>query len=101
MTRFPVRLRPRASASGRALLTTLSLLGTLPAAAADTPALVTAAENGDRQQALALLESHVDLTAPSPDGTTALHFAVLHDDVDLARRLLGAGANPSDRKSVV
>ena len=95
MTRFPVRLRPRASASGRALLTTLSLLGTLPAAAADTPALVTAAENGDRQQALALLESHVDVTAPSPDGTTALHFAVLHDDVDLARRLLGAGANPS------
>ena len=95
MTRFPVGLLPRVSASGLALLPTLGLLTTLVATAAEMPPLVSAVESGDRQQAIALLESRVDVTQPSADGTTALHYAVLHDDLDLARRLLGAGADPS------
>jgi len=107
MTRSPVGLRSRVSVSGVArlaalglvpalgLLTTQSILPTQSAVAAEVPALVAAVESGDRQQAIALLESHVNVTVPSADGTTALHYAVLQNDIDLARRLLGAGADPS------
>jgi ankyrin repeat protein len=64
-------------------------------AAAEVPPLVAAVESGNRQQAIALLESRADVRQPSADGTTALHHAVLRNDLDLARRLLGAGADPS------
>lgn len=43
-----------------------------------------AASKGDRR---------VDVNAPQPDGTTALHWAAYHDDLDLVSRLMGAGAN--------
>src|SRR5690606_349926 len=61
------------------------------AAGADL-SLVEAAKAGDRERALALIEEKTDVNAAATDGTTALHYAVYHDDVELVSRLLAAGA---------
>ena len=41
----------------------------------------------------ALIEKHVDVNAPQPDGTTALHWAVDRDQPDMVQLLIRAGAN--------
>jgi ankyrin repeat protein len=64
------------------------LLGTAGAAG-----LVDAVKSGDRAAALALLQQKVNVNAPEADGTTALHWAVQRDDLDLVDRLIKAGAN--------
>jgi ankyrin repeat protein len=55
--------------------------------------LVDAIKAGDKVAALALIERRVDVNTPEADGTTALHWAVHHGDVELVDRLLRAGAN--------
>jgi ankyrin repeat protein len=63
--------------------------------AADT-ALADAAEKNDRVKVLALLKQRVninDVNAPQVDGMTALHWAAHHDDQEIARLLVGAGAS--------
>src|SRR6266508_251713 len=55
--------------------------------------LVDAVKAGDKTAALALIEKRVDVNAPGPDGTTALHWAAHNGDVDLVQRLIRAGAN--------
>jgi ankyrin repeat protein len=60
--------------------------------AADAP-LADAAENQASATVGALLDRGVDVSAPQADGMTALHWAVYHDDADLAKRLLAAGAD--------
>ena len=55
--------------------------------------LVDAVKAGDRSAALALLERRADVNAAEADGTTALHYAVHQDDVELVRRLIRAGAH--------
>ncbi|HEY7447783.1 MAG TPA: ankyrin repeat domain-containing protein [Vicinamibacterales bacterium] len=55
--------------------------------------LVDAVKTGDRATALALLQQRVDVNTPEPDGTTALHWAVHQNDLDLTERLIRAGAN--------
>src|SRR5438132_4524781 len=55
--------------------------------------LVDAVKSGDRSAALALLQQKVNVNTPESDGTTALHWAVQKDDVDLVDRLIKAGAN--------
>jgi ankyrin repeat protein len=40
-----------------------------------------------------LLARRVDVNGAQPDGTTALHWATYHDDLDLVNRLLAAGAS--------
>ena len=40
-----------------------------------------------------LLDDGADVNAAEPDGTTALHWAVLRDDQDAVRQLIGAGAH--------
>ena len=57
------------------------------------PPLVDAVKAGDKAAALALIEKRADVNAPEPDGTTALHWAVHHNDLDLVQRLIRAGAN--------
>jgi len=74
------------------LASALLALSGLAASAADLR-LVTAAKNGDRAAVTALLQQKLDVNAPEADGTTALHWAVRSDDLDLADRLIKAGAN--------
>lgn len=89
----------------RALLLLSCLLGASTAIAGvaepvDHPApLVDAAHANDDSQAQALLAAKpaVDVNQRSSDGTTALHWAVYHNDAGLIDRLLAAGANPNAR----
>jgi ankyrin repeat protein len=55
--------------------------------------LVEAVKRGDRVAAASLLQKRVSATTAEPDGTTALHWAVRQDDVELADRLIRAGGD--------
>ncbi len=55
--------------------------------------LLQAARTGNRGAAIALIRENTDVTATSADGTTALHWAVLHNDIDLVQALLASGAD--------
>jgi ankyrin repeat protein len=72
----------------------VSLLGTssLLAGPADAP-LAAAVQRSDRAAIRQLLDRKVGINAAQPDGTTALHWASYHDDLDLVSRLLAAGAD--------
>jgi ankyrin repeat protein len=62
----------------------------------ETPApLVTAARNRDAATLATLLDAkpHADVNQRSSDGTSALHWAVYNNDIDLVSRLLAAGAD--------
>jgi ankyrin repeat protein len=59
--------------------------------------LVDAVRSGDNHAAAALLQQRVDVNAAASDGTTALHWAVYRNDVELLDRLLKAGAKPNVR----
>src|SRR5690606_29917239 len=63
--------------------------------AAHAAPLVDAAGRDDPAAAVALLDDGADPGTTRPDGTTALHWAVYHDPVDLASRLRAAGADPN------
>ena len=55
--------------------------------------LADAAETLDRAAMRTLLEQHADVNAPQPDGMTALHWAALRDDFEIAKLLVEAKAN--------
>ena len=55
--------------------------------------LAEAAMRGDRQSVRSQLKKGADVNAAQADGLTALHWAAMHDDAELARMLLSAGAN--------
>jgi ankyrin repeat protein len=55
--------------------------------------LADAAKKKDSSAVRALLEARADANAPQVDGSTALHWAAYHDDLETAGRLLRAGAN--------
>ena len=70
----------------------LVLLGAVsPLFAAEAP-LATAVQRMDRGTIHQLIEKRADVNATQPDGTTALHWAAYHDDLELVNRLLKAGA---------
>jgi len=75
-------------------LLSLTLLGASPGdiPSGKTP-VADAAIAGDRVTVRALLQQGVDVNAAQGDGMTALHWAALSGDVDLAKMLLYAGAN--------
>jgi ankyrin repeat protein len=76
------------------LLVVALCLGTAGSAgAAETSPLVEAARLGDTAAVRALLDEGAPVDLASGDGTTALHWASYHDDVDTAERLLAAGAD--------
>ena len=56
-----------------------------------------AAENGDINTLRRLIQEQADINEPQVDGTTALHWAVQADDIDMARMLLDAGADTAAR----
>lgn len=82
-----MRLQPRVAAAALSI----AFFG-LSASAADLR-LVNAVKNSDKAAVSTLLQQKVDVNAPEPDGTTALHWAVRTDDLDTADRLIKAGAN--------
>ena len=61
-------------------------------AAPGTP-VADAAQRGDKEGVRALVKQAVDVNAAQGDGMTALHWAAMHGDADLAALLLYAGAN--------
>lgn len=79
-------------------LGTMALVGALyvPAlltAAPDSSVVADAAMHGDRDGVRALLKQAADVNGSQGDGMTALHWAALKNDTDLAQMLLFAGAN--------
>jgi ankyrin repeat protein len=82
-------------------MTRLLCLGLLLVSASAAPAatadVADAAARGDRAAVRAALARKADVNLPQPDGTTALHWAVERDDMDLADVLLRAGARVTGR----
>jgi ankyrin repeat protein len=76
----------------RASVALVLVLAALAAAQA-APALVDAAQAGDSKAVRALLREKPDVDAAQPDGMTALHWAVQHNDLEMTNLLLGAGAS--------
>jgi uncharacterized protein len=62
-------------------------------AAADAVAVVDAAMRGDRDAVRSMLKDGADVNSAQGDGMTALHWAAMKGDVQLAEILLYAGAN--------
>src|SRR5262245_5850828 len=75
------------------LLVLLVPAGSLFGAAAADVKLIDAVKKADVQAVNALLKQRVDVNAQTPDGTTALHWAVNQDNLTIARLLIAAGAN--------
>ena len=57
------------------------------------PSLIEAARANNTTTALAAIADNVDVNTKSADGTTALHWAIYRDNVQLVQRLVKAGAN--------
>jgi ankyrin repeat protein len=75
----------------RSLFAAALVVTTAGVAAAETP-LLEAARRDDRDRVATLLKAAPDVNVRAADGATALHWAVYHDDVALARMLVRAGA---------
>ncbi|HEX7283182.1 MAG TPA: ankyrin repeat domain-containing protein, partial [Vicinamibacterales bacterium] len=60
--------------------------------AAESP-IADAAARGDREAVRTLLKKAADVNAAQGDGMTALHWAAMNGDTELAQMLLVAGAN--------
>jgi len=61
--------------------------------AADNPTLADAAEQRNAALVRTLLAARADVNTTQVDGMTALHWAVYHDDAELAGLLVRSGAN--------
>ena len=70
-------------------------LGAVALAAAEKSEVADAAMHGDRPAVRALLAKNADVNAPQVDGSTALHWAVEANDLELTDVLLRAGARVS------
>src|SRR5436190_23283981 len=70
----------------------LALSVGMNASIAEAP-IADAAARGDRDTVKALLKNAADVNAAQGDGMTALHWAAMNGDADLAQMLIVAGAN--------
>ena len=77
----------------RASILVLGLAGVAVSAHAQAPALADAAEMRDGALIRGLLQEGADVDAAQVDGMTALHWAVYHDDADMAGLLVRSGAD--------
>lgn len=76
--------------AGLALLT-VGVAGA--SAAADNPTLADAAERRNAALVRSLLAARADVNTAQVDGMTALHWAVYHDEAEMAALLVRSGAN--------
>jgi ankyrin repeat protein len=60
---------------------------------AQSSQIANAAMNGDRETVRSLIKNGLDVNEAQGDGTTALHWAAIKGDTELAQMLLYAGAN--------
>ncbi|MCC6538101.1 MAG: ankyrin repeat domain-containing protein [Bryobacterales bacterium] len=74
-------------------ISVLMLLAAPTLAAATASPVADAAEQRDREGLRQLLASRADVNTAQVDGTTALHWAVLHDDAETVALLVRARAN--------
>src|SRR5882672_1110746 len=65
---------------------------TLSAAAGADVRIADAAMHSQRDTVRTLIQQKVDVNSAQPDGTTALHWVVQHDDLENAQLLIRAGA---------
>src|ERR1700733_1457244 len=72
----------------------ISLLAFGALAHAADSLVANAAKKDDRAAVESQIAAHKDVNAPQVDGTTALHWAAYVDDLELATKLLDAGAKP-------
>ena len=72
---------------GVAICLSVAMSGQTPASVAN------AAMTGDREGVRAFLKKGLDVNEAQGDGTTALHWAAMKGDADLAQMLIYAGAN--------
>jgi ankyrin repeat protein len=72
----------------------VSLVAFSALACAAESVVADAAKKDDRAAVESLIAAHKDVNAPQIDGTTALHWAAHIDDLELATKLLDAGAKP-------
>src|SRR5881296_1145143 len=61
-------------------------------AAAPATTILDAAKKADTKAVRTLIQASADVNTASPDGTTALHWAVNHADPELVDLLIRAGA---------
>lgn len=80
-------MRTSLAGLGLALLLSASMI------AADGAAIANAAQSGDREAVRALLKKGLDVNEAQGDGSTALHWAAIAGDAEMARMLIYAGAN--------
>ena len=90
MTRAAVRCGWSVAVS--AVVAAVFLAGAGVAATAVDLPLIDAVRAGDLARGRTLLADGVDVNTSDGDGTTALHWAALNDDVDTAKVLIEAGA---------
>jgi len=67
--------------------------GEIGASAGQAPTIADAAMNGDVEAVRALLKKGVDVNEAQGDGTTALHWAAMKGNAEVAQMLIFAGAN--------
>ena len=71
----------------------ITLLGPAAFGAGRDSRLADAAQHSDAGALRSLLNQRVDVNGAQADGSTALHWAVLRDNLELTNQLLDAGAN--------
>jgi len=82
----------RVSALGALCLTTLSAAGPGDLPGSSSP-VADAARDGQRETVRSLLRQGVDVNTAQGDGMTALHWAAIAGDLEMAEMLIYAGAN--------
>jgi ankyrin repeat protein len=75
------------------LLSLVTIFGVVLGRAANDPALVVAAREGDFETVRTLLAKRANVNETARDGATAVLWAVHHSDLRMVRALVAAGAN--------
>ena len=74
------------------LIGTVCMIALYAIAPSDSP-VADAAMQGSRDAVRSLLKQGIDVNTAQGDGLTALHWAAMNDDVEMAQMLIYAGAN--------